>query len=87
MLSLPTGKRHFALSSHYFDTKDKGTIELLGPLTLFTSPKLLRGVQVPNPQPSTHSPQPTTLNPQPSNLNPQPSALHCTPLPSFTSIS
>ena len=34
------------LSSQYWDTRDKGAIELLAPLTLFTAPKLLRGVQV-----------------------------------------
>ena len=39
-------KRHFVLSSQYWDTRDKGAIELLAPLTLFTAPKLLRGVQV-----------------------------------------
>ena len=39
-------KRHFVLSSQYWDTRDKGAIELIAPLTLFTSPKLLRGVQV-----------------------------------------
>jgi hypothetical protein len=41
-----TSKKYFVLSSQYFDTKDKGALELLKPVTHFAVPRLLNGVQV-----------------------------------------